>query len=328
MNASKTIDVKGLGHAEREELIFPGVEALKTNETMRIVMEFNPIPLVYMLKVQDEFEITYEKEGPDEWILQIVRIAPKGDKKEQFKELLKDLKKGEVSEETKEEAKTLLQTVDATTLGIMEQELIREGVSHDEIRSSLCDVHLEVLRDSLVSKRLEVSAPHPVNTFMQEHKMILDNLNELGSLVERLKEITSFADMGQDREKLKDIAHHLVAAESHHQREEGILFPKLEKHDIVEPPEVMKIDHVEFRKRKQELYKLAHNPSDHDFRKFAIKVIELGEYLTKELESHISKEDNILYQIALQTLSQEEWEQVKRGCDKVGYCCFTPEDQK
>ena len=92
MNAVKTIDVKGLGHAEKEGLILPGVEALETNETARIVMEFNPVPLVYMLKAQGELEIAYEKEGPDEWILQVTRIAPKAEKKEQCKELLKERK--------------------------------------------------------------------------------------------------------------------------------------------------------------------------------------------------------------------------------------------
>ena len=328
MTAVKTIDVKGLDHAEREELIFPGIEALKVKETARIVVEFNPMPLVYMLKAQGEFDITYEKEGPSEWILQVTRITPKEDKKEQFKELLKELKEGEVSEEAKEKAKTLLQAVDATTLGIMEQELIREGISHEEIRKSLCDIHLEVLRDSLVAKRQEVSAPHPINTFMEEHKVILNSLNELGSLVERLKEITSFAGMGEDQEKLKDIAHHLVEAESHHQREEEVLFPELERHDIVEPPQIFKLDHVEFRERKQKLYQLAQNYQDYNFPEFKTKVIELGKYLTRELEGHIFKEDNILYQIALQVLSPEEWEKVKKECDKLGYCCFTPGDQR
>ncbi len=328
MNAVKTIDVKGLGHAEREGLILPGVQALKTDETARLVVEFNPVPLVYMLKAQGDFEITYEKEGPDEWILQVTRIATKEDKKEQFKELLKGLKEGEVSEEAKEKAKTLLQTVDATTLGIMEQELIREGMSHEEIRKSLCDIHLEVLRDSLVSKRQEVSAPHPVHTFMQEHEIILDTLNELDALVGKLKKENSFESMGEDQEKLKDIAHHLVEAENHHQREEEVLFPALEKHDIVEPPQIFRLDHVEFRERKQKLYQLAQNYQDYDFPEFKTKVIELGEYLTKELESHIFKEDNILYQIALQVLSTEEWEKVKKECDKLGYCCFTPGDQR
>jgi hypothetical protein len=249
-------------------------------------------------------------------------------KEGQFKELLKTLQGDKVPEEAKEKAKELLQTVDAKTLGLMEQELIREGVSHDEIRKSLCDIHLEVLKDSLVAQQVKVSAPHPVHTFMEEHEIILDSLSELGFLVERLKGKNSFESMEQDQEKLKDTAHHLVEAESHHQREEEILFPKLEKHDIVEPPAIMKLDHVEFRKRKQELYQLAHNPQDCDFEEFKKKVIELGEYLTVELEGHIFKEDNILYQIALQVLNQEEWEEVKRECDKIGYCCFTPADQE
>jgi len=328
MEAVKTIDVKGLSHAEKEGLIFPGIDALENHKTARILLEFNPLPLVYVLKAQGQFNIAYEKEGPDEWVLQVTRISPKEDKKEQFKELLKGFKEGEVSGEAKEKAKKLLQAVDAKTLGILEQELIREGISHEEIRKSLCDIHLEVLRDSLVAKKQEVSAPHPVHTFMEEHKIILESLNELASLAERLRGITSFEAMGLDREKLKDISHHLVEAESHHQREEEVLFPLLEKHDIAEPPKIMKMDHVEFRKRKQELYQMAHNSKDYAFPAFKAKVNELGQYLTKELESHIFKEDNILYQIALQVLTPEEWEKIKKECDKIGYCCFTREDQK
>ena len=167
-----------------------------------------------------------------------------------------------------------------------------------------------------------------MNSFMEEHKIILESLNDLGSFLVSLKNAKSFEDLGQDLKKLQDISHHLVEAESHHQREEESLFPKLEKHDITEPAEVFRMDHVEFRKRKQELYKLAHNPEDYEFKEIKEKVIELGEYLTTELESHIFKEDNILYQIALQVLTDEEWKEAKRESDKIGYCCFTPGDQK
>lgn len=328
MSIAKTIDPRGLEHHEREELIFPSIEELEKDETLRIIMEFNPLPLVYLLNARNEFEISYEKEGPDEWTLLVKRTAPSEDRKEQFKELLRERKEGEVSAEAKEKAKRLLQAVDAKTLGVLEQELISEGVSHEEIRRSLCDIHLDVLRDSLVAKRTKVEAPHPVNTFMEEHKIILENLNELASLVKRLKKTDSFEGMSEDLEKLRDIAHHLVEAESHHQREEEVLFPKLEKHDIVEPAAIMKMDHDEFRKKKQALYKLAHNPEDYEFKDLRERGIELGEYLTRELESHIFKEDNILYQIALQVLSDEEWQEVKREADMIGYCCFSPEDQK
>jgi DUF438 domain-containing protein len=328
MDAVKTIDPRGLPHHEREALIFPGIEGLKWGEGLRLILEFNPLPLVHMLNARNEFGISYEKQGPDEWILMIRRHAPQEDRIDQFKKILHELKEGKISEEAKKKAKNLLQAVDAKTLGIMEQELIREGISHEEVRKSLCDIHLEVLRDSLVAKRIEVTAPHPVNTFMEEHKIILQSLNDLVSLVERLRRAGSFEDMGKDMEKLKEISHHLVEAESHHQREEEVLFPKLEKHDIAEPARIMKMDHEEFRKRKRALYQLAQNPEDQRFVEFKEKVIDLGEYLTRELESHIFKEDNILYQIALQVLTDQEWQEAKREADKIGYCCFRPQDQK
>ncbi|MBI2869835.1 MAG: DUF438 domain-containing protein [Chloroflexi bacterium] len=325
MEAVKEIDARGLDHAGKEALIFPRIEALQPGESLKIVLEFNPVPLVYMLKARDGFEVKCDSEGPDRWVLNVKRTVPEDELRGQFKSMLKDLKDGQ-SQEAKERARELLQSVDATTLGIMEQELIREGVSHEEIRKSLCDIHLEVMKDSLVSKRTEVAAPHPVHTLMEEHKVILSTLNELDGLVKRLRGAGSFEEMGEDREKLKDVSHHLIEAESHHQREEDVLFPRLEKHDVVEPPQIMKQDHVELRKRKQALYQAAHNPQTPDFPEFKKTVIESGEYLASELASHIFKEDNILYQIALQVLSPEEWEEVKKACDRIGYCCFTPQD--
>jgi len=327
MNAVKTINVKGLEHSQREEMIFPSIEALKPGETARLVVEFNPVPLVFLMKAQKELEVAYEKEGPDEWVLRVTRKPKEMDKKQQFRELLVELREPELSDATKEKARTLLQQVDAKSLGILEQELIREGVPHEEIRKSLCDIHLEVMRDSLVAQRQVVTAPHPVHTLMTEHEHIIATLKDLGSLVQRLEGCDSYESMGQDTEKLKDIAHHLVEAENHHRREEEVLFPRMEAHDVVEPPEIMKLDHIEFRKRKQVLYQVAHNSADYAFPEFKAKVTEYGKYLTKELESHIFKEDNILYQIALQVLAPEEWDKVKEECDKIGYCCFTPEDQ-
>jgi len=327
MKEIKTIDVKGMAHGEREKLIFPSIDKLNSGETLRVIADFNPLPLTYMLKARQDFEVDYEKEGPDEWILRAKKIGIEKDTKSNLKQLLKELRTGDLSNETKEKAKKLFDNVDAKTLGDVEQELIREGISHEEIRRNLCDIHLEVLRGTLVSKRIEVSSPHPVHTFMEEHKVILATLDKLKSLVERLHTKNSFNEMGEDLDELKDIAHHLVEAESHHQREEEVLFPGLEKNNIMEPAEIMKLDHVEFREKKKELYNFAHNYSDYDFSYFRDHVTELGNYLTRELDSHIFKENNILYQIALQVLDEEEWQEIKQECDKIGYCCFTPQSR-
>jgi len=176
------------------------------------------------------------------------------------------------------------------------------------------------------SLRGELEAPpgHPIHTFMEEHKVILRNLSELKTIMEGLKDKGSLVDLGGDLERLKDISHHLVEAESHHQREEEVLFPALEKHDVVEPPQIMKAEHVDLRQKKKELYEASHGTERYPFNEFKARVIDSGEFLARELEGHIFKEDNILYQIALQVLSDGEWAEIKKACDRIGYCCFTP----
>lgn len=321
-----TLNLKGLDHSEKEGKIFPALDILKAGDSLKIVVEFNPIPLVYYLKARDGFSVAFEKEGPDEWILNVAKKNG-SDIKGNFKTLLKEIKESGPTDETKKKVKEAFQNIDAKTLGIVEQELIEEGVSHDEVRKSLCDIHLEAIGEGLIAKRINVSSPHPVHTLMEEHKVINNTLQELKDFLVRLKERKSYEELGEDEDKLKDVAHHLVEAESHHQREEDVLFPLVEKHGVTEPPKIMKMDHVEFLKRKKELYKISQNPRDYDFTLFKQKVDELGGYLAEQLSSHIFKEDNILYQIALQELTEDEWKEVKHECDKIGYCCFTPEDQ-
>jgi DUF438 domain-containing protein len=328
MNDVKTIDPRGLEHHEREALIFPSLEDLTLYDTLEIIMEFNPLPLVYLLETSSEFEVSRRKEGPEEWILTVKRIATAGSKKDQFKDLVQGLKNGKLPADVAVTPKSPQPQIDVGTSGNRGAELTKEDRVHEQLQTHLCDLHLEALKERLLAKSMAVEAPHPVNSFMEEHKIILESLNDLNYFLVRLRDAENFGDLGQDLKKLKDITHHLVEAESHHQREEDALFPKLAQHDIIEPTEIMKIDHTEFRKRKQALYQLSHNSEDFEFHEFKKNVLTLGGYLVQALESHIFKEDNIIYQIALQVLSEDDWREVKKECDKIGYCCFTPPDQR
>ena len=333
MKDLQTLDLRGLSHEEKHSKIFPALENLREGSRLEVHFDFNPLPLVYMLQARPDLQVKEEKGGPDEWVLGIEKpgsgtvpldAKPSSVTKDDLKDLLKEMKKDTVDEATKARAKKLLENVDAKTLGVLEQELIREGVTHEEIRKNLCDIHLEAIRDTLVAKRIEVSPPHPVHTLMEEHKILVDMLYRLKGIVERLHTLNSYESMGADLDALKDIAHHLVEAEKHHQREEEALFPRIEKHDIVEPPMIMKEEHVEFRQRKQSLLEIVQNSETIPFDEFKSKVVDHGGFVSRELESHIFKEDNILYQIALQVLTPEEWDAVKKDCDTIGYCCFTP----
>jgi len=169
---------------------------------------------------------------------------------------------------------------------------------------------------------------HPVNTLMEEHRFIMTSVRELAALVERLKSAGSFPDMGGDREALKGIAHHLVDAESHHEREENVLFPRMQARGVTDLPARMKAEHGELRTRKRRLFQLANGAAGEDFAAFREEVITIGEHLTRALSEHISTEDTVVYPRALEVLDPSEWDAVKRGCDAIGYCCFKPDDQE
>ena len=235
MSDVKTIDPRGLEHHEREALIFPSLEDLKKDDTLKIIMEFNPLPLVYLLETSNEFEVARQKKGPEEWILTIKRVATGEEKKERFKDMLQELKKGKIPENGEVKSNKSHPKVDAGTSGNGETELTKEDLVHEQIRTHLCDLHLEALKERLVAKSIAVEAPHPVNTFMEEHKIILESLNNLSSFLVSIRNTENFEDLGPGLKILKDISHHLMEVESHHQREEEALFPKLAKHDIIEP---------------------------------------------------------------------------------------------
>lgn len=241
--------------------------------------------------------------------------------KETLKQLLRRLHRGEDPEQLKEEFRAVLDQVGPNLIGQVEQELVQEGVPSEEIRR-LCDVHLRLFRDAIEKGPGELPLWHPVSTFMHEHKHILKHVEELQGVIRRSK------DMGEPSpeavEQVREIAQFLMDTESHYLREENALFPMMEKHGITEPPRVMWTEHQEIRPRKRELSDLAREAERLDFGKFVAQVEEVAGFLQEFLSSHYYKENNILYPMALNALSQEEWVQVRRDGDDVGYCCVTP----
>ncbi len=329
---TRTIDIRPLPPPERHSLIFNTWENLPVGHTMRIVNDHDPKPLSYLFQAEytGQFEWQYEKSGPQEWIVRLKRTAPaagtkkagqEGDEERAFKDLMLRLHGGAETAAIKEEAKDLLKNMDARKLALMEQEMIQEGMGRDEMRR-LCDVHLEIMRESLVKEPIEPEVGHPIHTLMEEHKVIKAHLEELREFLAHFKDGGNGAR--PDLEKPREVAHHLLEAEKHHQREEEVLFPQMEKHGFTEPPAIMREEHEELRARKETLHQVSVSPERYTPEEVPRYIREAGNYLVKEMTDHIYKEDNILYQIALQTIEKDEWAEMKKRCDDIGYCCFTP----
>ena len=217
---------------------------------------------------------------------------------------------------------------DPKELALAEQELIQEGTSRQEMRR-LCDIHLEVMKEQLgvKSKKIKLPASHPISILKDEHEIIKRNLKKLKATFEKVKALGALDKAARQMSTLKELSHFFVETEKHHKREEEGLFPRLEAHGIIEPPQIFKEDHMGFLAKKKEFYN-AMMAEQKDFEKFVGAVGPIIEYLTKDLEEHIYKEDNILYPMSLETLEKDEWKTVRKKFDAIGYCCFTPADFK
>src|SRR3989338_4878244 len=251
--------------------------------------------------------------------------------REKLKQVLKRLHEAKPGELTavKKDAEKYFKDTDPKELAMAEQELIQEGTSRQEMRR-LCDVHLEVMKEQLGAKAKSIKLPksHPISICKDEHKIIKRNLRRLKHILEKLKTANSFDKVKRQIDSLKELSHFFLETDKHHKREEEAIFPRLEAHGVVEPPQIFKEDHVEFMAKKKQLYNLLTGDSleSKDYKEFVNQIGPIIEFLTKNLEEHIYKEDNILYPMALQTLEKDEWKDVRKKFDAIGYCCFAPAD--
>lgn len=334
------LDLRKLSISDRHAKIFGTLEELREGESLMITNDHDPKPLQYLLSREYKNAISweYKKNGPAEWVVEIKKFPFKQGltlkqrkNREELKEILKRLHqaKPEELEKIKKEAEKYFKDTNPKELALAEQELIQEGIGREEMKR-LCDVHLEVMKEQLGVKAKSTRLPksHPISILKDEHKIIKRNLKKLKTILEKLKARGSFEKAKCQINSLKELTHFFLETEKHHQREEEAIFPRLVAHDITEPPEIFKEDHVEFKAKKNALNEIAMTLEKKDFQDFLNTVSPIIEFLVKNLDDHIYKEDNILYPMTLQTLEKNEWPDVRKKFDLIGYCCFTPFDLK
>jgi len=116
----------------------------------------------------------------------------------------------------------------------------------------------------------------------------------------------------------------LFDLENHMVREENSIFPMLEKHDVVQPPQILWREHDSLRERFKELK--GYLNKDSDFTKDDIKNLStLLKYIVDLKTSHIYKENKILFPTALDKLT-EEWLEVAHAMNEVGYAKYTDQE--
>lgn len=205
--------------------------------------------------------------------------------------------------------------VDAGEIADMEEEMIKGGLPVGEVQR-LCDVHVGAFKDSLDQKKdLSLPAGHPVHTYMADNKIIAALATQLSEIARKLG-----ADASQAAELLPVVTAALAkydGLDNHYKRKENQLFPLLERHGVTGPSQVMWGVHDQIRGQWKQAKKSAESGD--------LKALVDGmPGLTRGMVEMIYKEEKILFPMAMEKLTAEDWAEVKRGEDELGYVLAKP----
>jgi DUF438 domain-containing protein len=206
----------------------------------------------------------------------------------------------------------------------VEQELINEGLPEAEVLR-LCDVHTEALEGHIDLSGMKIVPPgHPVDTFKAENRELEKVAVRLNQLFDKAKEEIKESGGAEFINRLKALFNSLTDVDKHYRRKENLLFPFLEKHGITGPPKVMWGKHDETRDLlKNALYTL--NATGDPGEEMIRNKIEI--YLrpaAKAITDMIMKEEEILFPMTLDKLSETEWYEIYRQTGEIGYCLYDP----
>lgn len=235
-----------------------------------------------------------------------------------LKELILELHGGKSVEEVKSRFATLIEGVSPSEISEMEQALISEGMPVSEVQR-LCDVHAAVFEGSIEDihrAENEATTPgHPIHTFREENSALEALINEkLFPLVESSED----AQGNAYTKELSEIMGRLWEIDKHYSRKENLLFPYMEKHGITAPPKVMWGVDDEIRAEIKEVRSLLEN------NQHGPELLEKSKAVGTRIIDMIFKEENILFPMVLDSLSQNEWVEIEKSSNEIGYCLYKP----
>lgn len=234
-----------------------------------------------------------------------------------LKGIIMDLHKGVEFSEVKNRFDTLMGEIDPSQITDMEEQLIREGMPAEEIQR-LCDLHVSVFRDALEKKEpVEAPSGHPVHTYMAENTVFTGIVTTVDTLIGELSKNPTQGNFQGLKNDIEGVIRKLSEIEKHYQRKEYQLFPFLEKHGITGPSQVMWGIHDEVRALFKDIGKAIEEGK--------VEIItEKAPRLSRTIIEMIYKENTILFPMAMETLTEEEWKELRSGEDEVGYAFVLP----
>ena len=228
--------------------------------------------------------------------------------------IIADLHRGGDLEEARRRFTAAVGDVAPAELAALEEQMIRGGLPVSEVQR-LCDVHVGAVRQALDRQGPPRTPPgHPVHTYLADNQVLARLADELAAAARALEatrpDAAAFERAATALDGLRGI-------ENHYQRKENQLFPLLERHGITGPPKVMWGVHDQVR---AQLKAVTRAVAGRD----AAAVAAQAPALARAIVEMIYKEEKILLPMALQTLADAEWIEMRRGDDTLGYALARP----
>lgn len=243
-------------------------------------------------------------------------------RKAKLKELILKLHEGESQEEVRHQLLVSLSNIPYGEVVEVEQELIAEGLPEEEVLK-LCDAHSAVLEGRVdLSAQKAIPEGHPVDVMLQENKALKHVAENVLSALSALK-YTREEDIQDILLKLKAGYNQLIDVDKHYQRKEYLLFPFLEALGITGPPKVMWGKHDEIRDLLKGSIEILNTPdvSKEDLIVSAELVLIPA---AKQVLDMTVKEEEILFPMAMDALSDADWYQIRRQSVEIGFCLYDP----
>lgn len=243
-----------------------------------------------------------------------------------LKHLILQLHEGSAPEAVKPQLLKLLGRVPYHEVVAVEQELIEDGVPAEEILK-LCDLHSAAMKGALESPADSDLPPgHPVHTFKQENKALVGELQLTQKLFDEIYAMDDEANATEPLGHLRLRFSRLADVGKHYSRKENLLFPYLEQKGITGPPTVMwgKDDEVRAAvKAALEALDYEGQVSAGDAKGVIGLVLQPAAEAIQEM---IFKEEEILFPMCLDKLTEAEWYDIYKQSPEIGFCIYDPSE--
>jgi hypothetical protein len=251
-------------------------------------------------------------------------------RKELLKHMILQLHQGEAPQTIKTQLTNLLKGIPYDEVVEVEQELIKEGLPVEEVLK-LCDIHSMVLDGNIDhSGAKAIPSGHPVDTFKKENRELEKLVMQLKGIFETIKtaSVTDSTEVNDNAGmQMLAIFNALMDVDKHYRRKENLLFPFLEAKGITGPPTVMWGKHDETRASLKNAIEVLQNSTGATSTEMADIIEIVLAPASKSITDMIMKEDEILFPMAMDELSDKEWYQVLQQTNEIGYCLFDPTEE-